>query len=102
MLFTSDTAATLGFVFIDRGPRLGETDSGQVDGRFAGQGLDIRCEGVEAVVDRLVLLGEALVEPNDFRALILREGAMVAVLLEDAVEGADRLIVVHADGADFV
>ena len=27
---------------------------------------------------------------------------MVAVLLDDAIEGTDRLIVVHADGADLV
>ena len=41
MLFTADTAATLGFEFIDRGLRLGEADGSQVDGRFGGQGFDI-------------------------------------------------------------
>ncbi len=58
MLLAADTAAALGFVFIDRGPRLGETDSGQVDGRCVGQGLDIGCKGLEAFVDRLVLFFE--------------------------------------------
>lgn len=102
MSFTTDSAPALGFVFIDRGLRLFETDGGQVDGWFAGQRLDIGCEGLEALVDRLVLFRKTFVELNDLRSLILRESAMAAVLLDDAVEGSDRLVVVHADGADLV
>lgn len=102
MLFAADAAAALGFVFIDRGLRLGETDSGQVDGRFDGQGLDIFGKRLEAIVDCLVLLRETFIEPNNLRSLILREAAMVAVLLEDSIEGSHSLVVVHADGADLV
>ena len=71
MLFTTDSAAALGFVFIDRGLRLFETDGSQVDGRFVGQGLDIGCKGLEALVDCLVLFRKTFVELNDLRSLIL-------------------------------
>lgn len=102
MFFAANSSAALGFGFIDRGLGLNQADGSQVDGRFGGQGLDIGCESLEALIDRLVLLLEALIELNNLRSLILREGAMVAVLLDDAIQGTDCLVVVDADGADLV
>ena len=55
MPFTTDTAAALRFVFIDRGLKLFEADGSQVYGRGFGQSFDIGCEGLEALVDCLVL-----------------------------------------------
>lgn len=56
MFFAANSSAALGFGFIDRGLGLNQADGSQVDGRFSGQGLDIGCESLEALIDRLVLL----------------------------------------------
>ena len=90
----------LGIRFIDGGLWL--SGDGQIHERCLGQGLDLVGECLQAFVYRPVLFRKALVEFDDFYALVLREGAVIAVFFQDAVECSDGLVGVHPDGSDLV